>query len=396
MSRVDDLLKKLCPNGVEYKELGDVLAYEQPTKYLVKSKQYFESAATPVLTAGQTFLLGYTNESDGIYDTEDRGSVIIFDDFTTSSQWVDFPFKVKSSAMKMLSLKNQDVSLRFVFHFMKTIKYEPQNHARQWISNYSKFKIPVPPLEIQQEIVRILDKFTQLEAELEAELEARRKQYAYYRDQFFDHDSPFYKVSFLGKVGEFSRGSSFQKKHIVKAGIPCIHYGEIYTHYGICAKETKSYLASEFAKNKRLMEPGEVFIATTSENDDDLGKAVAWIGAEPVVPSNDGFVYSPVREELDPKYVSYFLSSGNFQKQKRKHITGAKVRRLSKRALESIEIPLPPLEEQRRIVAILDKFDALVNDISTGLPAEIAARRKQYEYYRDKLLSFQPAASAQQ
>lgn len=179
MIRVDELIKKLCPNGVESKNLGDVLAYEQPTKYLVKSKQYFEAAATPVLTAGQTFLLGYTNESDGIYDTEDRGPVIIFDDFTTSSQWVDFPFKVKSSAMKMLSPKNQDVSLRFVFHFMKTIKYEPQNHARQWISNYSKFKIPVPPLEIQQEIARILDKFTQLEAELEA----RRKQYAYYRDQ---------------------------------------------------------------------------------------------------------------------------------------------------------------------------------------------------------------------
>ena len=202
MSRVDDLLKKLCPNGVEYKELGDVLAYEQPTKYLVKSKQYFESAATPVLTAGQTFLLGYTNESDGIYDTEDRGSVIIFDDFTTSSQWVDFPFKVKSSAMKMLSLKNQDVSLRFVFHFMKTIKYEPQNHARQWISNYSKFKIPVPPLEIQQEIVRILDKFTQLEAELEAELEARRKQYAYYRDQLLTFPEtggvPIYFVNLAG------------------------------------------------------------------------------------------------------------------------------------------------------------------------------------------------------
>lgn len=123
MIRVDELIKKLCPNGVESKNLGDVLAYEQPTKYLVKSKQYFEAAATPVLTAGQTFLLGYTNESDGIYDTEDRGPVIIFDDFTTSSQWVDFPFKVKSSAMKMLSPKNQDVSLRFVFHFMKTIKY---------------------------------------------------------------------------------------------------------------------------------------------------------------------------------------------------------------------------------------------------------------------------------
>ena len=179
MSKIDDLIAELCPGGVEFVRLGDLLQYEQPGKYLVSSTRYDDSYPTPVLTAGQTFVLGYTDEDDGIYCASKERPVVIFDDFTTAFKWVDFPFKAKSSAMKMLKVKSSDrVSLRFVYFIMQTIKYSPQDHARQWISTYSEFPIPVPPLEIQQEIVRILDTFT----ELEAELEARRRQYAYYRD----------------------------------------------------------------------------------------------------------------------------------------------------------------------------------------------------------------------
>lgn len=382
MSRVDDLMKKLCPNGVVFEEIGAVVEIKNGKDWKTE-----RPGKIPVFGSGGQMDV-YVQEASCV-----GPSVLLPRKGSLAVQFVDVPFWNVDTVF-YTKCNPEQLDIKYFYYVMERVDLSriSTSSTRPSITQTAlkKLVIPVPPLEIQQEIARILDKFTQLEAELEAELEARRKQSAYFRDQFFDHDSPFYKASVLGKVGEFRRGSSFQKKHIVKAGIPCIHYGEIYTHYGISAKETKSYLASEFAENKRLMEPGEVFIATTSENDEDLGKAVAWIGAEPVVPSNDGFVYSPVREQLDPQYVSYFLSSGNFQNQKRKHVTGAKVRRLSKRALESIEIPLPPLEEQRRIVAILDKFDALVNDISTGLPAEIAARRKQYEYYRDKLLSFEP------
>jgi type I restriction enzyme S subunit len=181
-------LNKLCPDGVEFVELNEVLDYEQPTKYIVRSTNYDDSYTIPVLTAGQSFVLGYTNEDFGIYQATPENPVIIFDDFTTSFHWVNFGFKVKSSAMKILKPKNKEfANLRFLFHIMKNINYIPADHTRQWIEKYSKFIIPVPPLPIQQEIVRILDNFTEsiteLTAKLETELEARQKQYEYYRDK---------------------------------------------------------------------------------------------------------------------------------------------------------------------------------------------------------------------
>ncbi len=183
MPTIKQLIQQLCPDGVEYKKLGDLLNFEQPSKYIVKSTDYDNSYNIPVLTAGQTFILGYTNESKNIYTASKNDPTIIFDDFTTSFHWVDFNFKVKSSAMKMLRPKNNNINFRFVYHAMLCIRYKPKDHARHWISKYSQFSIPVPPIAIQERIVEVLDKFTTLEAELEAELEARRKQYAYYREK---------------------------------------------------------------------------------------------------------------------------------------------------------------------------------------------------------------------
>lgn len=148
------------------RELGDILLYEQPGKYIVESTEYKDSYATPVLTAGQTFILGYTDEEFGIYRASKQDPVIIFDDFTTAFKWVDFDFKVKSSAMKLLKLKDEKCSLRYIYYVMQTIEYSTTEHARQWIGKYSRIKIPVPPLEVQREIVRILDNFTELTAEL--------------------------------------------------------------------------------------------------------------------------------------------------------------------------------------------------------------------------------------
>ena len=184
MSKIEKLIAELCPEGVQFRELGSLLDYEQPGKYLVDSTAYDDIYETPVLTAGQTFILGYTDETKGIYPASPNEPVVIFDDFTTAFKWVDFPFKAKSSAMKMLTLKKSVQStLKYVYYAMQTILYAPQDHARQWIGTYSQFLIPLPPLEVQQEIVKILDAFTELESELEAELKARRQQYAYYRDR---------------------------------------------------------------------------------------------------------------------------------------------------------------------------------------------------------------------
>ncbi len=186
--RLKTLLQTLAPKGVEFRKLGEVLEYDQPNQYCVTSKEFDKSYPTPVLTAGKTFILGYTNEKDNIYQASKSSPVIIFDDFTTATQWVDFPFKVKSSAMKILLPKNPTINIRFIFFYMQTIPYNISGeHTRQWISRYSQITIPIPPLEIQQEIVKILDQFsaltTDLLAGIPAEIEARKKQYEYYREK---------------------------------------------------------------------------------------------------------------------------------------------------------------------------------------------------------------------
>ena len=190
MNPIRKMIAERCHDGVPYTRLGDLLSFEQPTPYLVGSKNYDPMYETPVLTAGQTFLLGYTNEKHGIYDASVNQPVVIFDDFTTASKWVDFPFKLKSSAAKILRSSDPSrVSLRFYYFVLQSIGFSPENHSRHWISVFSEFRVPFPPLEIQQEIVRMLDSFTELEAELEAKLEARRSQYAFYRDQLLNFES---------------------------------------------------------------------------------------------------------------------------------------------------------------------------------------------------------------
>lgn len=129
--KISKLIQELCPNGVEFKELGSLIDYEQPTKYIVKSTKYDDSFNIPVLTAGKSFILGYTNEKEDIYEANKENPVIIFDDFTTSFHWVDFNFKVKSSAMKILKIKKDvEYNFRFIYLAMSCINFIPSEHAR--------------------------------------------------------------------------------------------------------------------------------------------------------------------------------------------------------------------------------------------------------------------------
>lgn len=161
------MLEKMFPNNIkkapeirfsgftdtwEKRRLGDLLKYEQPTKYIVKSTDYNDNFATPVLTAGQSFILGYTDETNGLKYASKQDPVIIFDDFTTSSHYVDFPFKVKSSAMKILSLKDESEDFYFMYNLLKSIKYVPQSHERHWISKFSEFTVSVPAFDEQKKI----------------------------------------------------------------------------------------------------------------------------------------------------------------------------------------------------------------------------------------------------
>ncbi len=186
-------------------------------------------------------------------------------------------------------------------------------------------------------------------------------------------------------VGKFIRGGGLQKKDFTESGVGCIHYGQVYTFYGTYTNKTKSFVSEEFAKKARKAKHGNLIIATTSENDEDVCKAVAWLGEEEIAVSSDACFYS---HKLDPKFVAYFFQTEQFQKQKRPFITGAKVRRVNADDIAKIKIPVPSPEEQERIASILDKFDMLTTSISEGLPKEIELRTKQYAYYRDLLLTF--------
>ncbi len=193
----------------------------------------------------------------------------------------------------------------------------------------------------------------------------------------------------MGEIGKFTRGRRFTKDDYVPDGIGCIHYGDIYTQYGTSAMRTVSHVRADLASTLRFAQSGDLVIAAVGETVEDVGKAVAWLGDDEVAVHDDCFVF---HHSLNPKFVSYFFQTKAFHAEKNKFVARAKVKRLSGESLAKLAIPVPPLEEQERIVAILDQFDALVNDLSSGLPAEIKARRQQYQHYRDRLLSFKEAA----
>ena len=185
----------------------------------------------------------------------------------------------------------------------------------------------------------------------------------------------------LGDVGTFIRGSGLQKADLTDEGVPAIHYGQIHTHYGTWADSTKSFVSPTVAVRLRRAKPGDLVIATTSEDDAAVAKATAWIGTGEVAVSGDAYIY---RHILAPRYVAYFFQSEQFQSQKQRHITGTKVRRISGDAMAKIRIPVPPREVQEEIVRVLDVFQS----VEAELEAELDSRWLQYAHYRDVLLTF--------
>ncbi len=208
--------------------LGDIINYEQPTEYIVDSDDYNDEYKTPVLTAGKSFILGYTNEKEGAYN---KLPVIIFDDFTTASKFVTFPFKVKSSAMKLLTPKTKEVDLKFVFWLMQTIKVDSTTHKRYYLSNYQHIKIHLPPLQTQQKIVSILEKAEKAK-EWRKDADELTKDYlkSVFMEMFGDpaKNPQRFKIEIMSdllaqnregtKCGPF--GSALKKEEYVQNGVP--------------------------------------------------------------------------------------------------------------------------------------------------------------------------------
>ena len=381
MNKIERMLQELCPEGVEYRKLGEVLDYEQPTKYIVKDTGYDDSYQTPVLTAGQSFILGYTNEQNGIYEASKDNPTIIFDDFTCSFHWVDFSFKVKSSAMKMLRpINGKRISFKYVYYAMACIGFIPIDHARHWISKYSLFEIPVPPLPIQEEIVRILDHFTELTAELQAELQARQEQYEYYRNRLltFDKESvTWMKMSEIGEICMCKRIMKHQTNS--NSGIP-------FYKIGTFGKKADAYISNElyeeYKKNYSFPRKGEILISASGT----IGRTIIYDGKPAYFQDSNIIWISNDERKVLNKFLYYCYQIAEWKTE------GGTIKRLYNANLAKMKIAVPPLSDQQRIVAILDKFETLVNDLTQGLPAEIAAVQEQYEYYRNKLLTFKRIA----
>ncbi|WP_339070982.1 restriction endonuclease subunit S [Fusobacterium animalis] len=389
MSKLDELIKELCPNGVEYKELGEYLNYIQPTKYIVESTDYKDEYNIPVLTAGQTFILGYTDEIKGIYEAGMENPVIIFDDFTGSMHWINFKFKIKSSAMKIIIPRaNVSLNFKYFYYLLRNIKYSSETHTRLWISVFSKFLVPVPPLEVQNEIVKILDDYTKflekLKEKLNEELIARKNQYSWYRDYLLKFENKIKTVK-LGDISSIVRGASPRpiSNYITfeEDGVNWIKIGDVNPESKYVEK-TKEKITLEGAKKSRIVKKGDLILSNSMS----FGRPYI-VNQKGCI--HDGWILiSDYQTSYSTDFLYYLLTSNKVQKYMRDNVISGTVQNLNTDIVKNIEIPLLSLEVQKRIVEVLDNFEKICNDLNIGLPAEIEARQKQYEFYRNFLLTF--------
>jgi type I restriction enzyme S subunit len=414
VSKVLALIAELCPGGVPRKALGDLGTIFGG----LTGKTKFD------FTDGNSRFVSYVNVygnpatdlgADNYVRIEPgerqralkRGDIL----FTGSSETpedvamtsvvtgeVDEPLYLNSFCIGFRSDDPELFDPDFAKHLFRSVEMRKQ--LRRTASGVTRFnvskarlakvEIPLLPTAVQREVAGILDSYQALERELALnlsdELAARRRQYAYHRESLITAAGSASEPVPMSDLGKFIRGRRFTKNDVVEAGIPAIHYGEIYTHYGTSASDVITNVRPELASQLRYAQPGDVVIAAVGETVEDVAKAVAWLGDVPVAIHDDTFLF---RSELNPKYVSYVLQTSAFHSQKSKHVTRAKVKRLSGESLGKIAIPTPPLAEQERIVDILDRLQASVNDLTAALPAEREARRTQYEYCRDRLLTFE-------
>lgn len=384
MSRLDKLIQELCPCGIETISICDIADYEQPTKYIVESTDYNDAFETPVLTAGQTFILGYTNETNGIYEASKDYPVIIFDDFTGAFKWVDFPFKIKSSAIKIITAKD-NVSIRYLYHLMGFLNYTSTEHKRLWISIYSKFEVALPPMEVQQEIVRLLDDFTAKTAELQTELnkeyEARKKQYEYYRDNLLLHNSHSKEVK-LGEVATIGDGLHSTPKYDDNGSYYFINGNNIKNGALYLTSNTKRCSESEYSKHKKYIPKSTVMMSINGT----IG-SVGIYNNEPII-LGKSIAYFITTEQLSDKFLYHYLQTSKSSTYFRNHVTGSTIKNLGLKALRDFQIYLPPIIDQKSIIRKLDEYESMSEGLQSKISSEIESRQKQYECYRDKLLTF--------
>ena len=433
MSKLKELIGRLCPNGVPYKSLGEIceikgrIGFRGYTRKDIVLENKGALSLSPsniidnVVTYRNSTYISWEKYEESpeikVYNND-----VIFAKTASVGKCAiikDLPCEATINP-QLIVLKNIKVSPDYLNYILQDARF--QNEVKKLtgigsVPNISQtalagISIPVPPIEVQEEIVKILDRFSDYAAELQAELQARKEQYEYYRNLLLtfnpsacgcgtDDEQEIENVTIwkgynyeitwktMGEIGKFIRGKRFVRTDIMDKGIPCIHYGDMYTHYGLYATETPGFLNDEISKKMRFAEPNDVVIVAAGENKDDLGNALAWLGSKPAAVHDACFIF---KSDMFPNYLSHVCRTRNYHKQVRIFANEAKICSVSGADLSKVIIPVPPYELQVKIANILDRFETLVNDLIQGLPAEIAAVKEQYEYYRNKLLTFKQLA----
>lgn len=397
MSRIDEMIQRLCPDGVEYKKLGEVAEIGTGSSntqdqvengdypFYVRSSEVKRSATyefdeTAIITAGDGEVGKVFHFAEGKYALHQRA------------------YRVHVTSSELMP--------RFCYWYMvgRFRGYVEMKACSATVMSLRKpmfleFPIPVPPLDIQHEVVRVLDSFAELEAELEAELkaelEARKAQYAHYRDELLSCESleamAGCEISIV-KVGElldFKNGIS-KSREFFGRGVPIVNYVDVYKRNGFNSGSLKGRVDADSSEQARYdVKRGDVFFTRTSETQEEIGIAAAALEDIPGAVFS-GFVLRgrPRGGSLLPEYCKYCFSSSSVRNQIIRHSSLTTRALTNGKSLSKVVIPVPPLFVQRQVVDIFDRFESLETSLTDCLPAEIEARREQYEYYRDKLLDF--------
>lgn len=369
---------------VEWKKLGEVANL---VRGKVISKDFIrDNAGIYPVYSSQTAndgVLGYIDSYmfDGDFLT-----------WTTDGAYAGTIFRRKgrfniTNVCGLIDIKDQRLLQDYLYYWLsliaKSYVQEGMGNPKLMSNVASIILIPIPSLSEQQRIVSILDTFTSSISNLKQQIEERRKQYEYERDLLLDLEGKEgVEMKKLGEVGVFIRGNGIQKADFVEEGYSCIHYGQIHARYGFSAKEAISKIEESLYKKCKKAKTGDVILATTSEDAEGVAKPFVWLGEEDVAVSGDAFIY---HHNQIGKFMGYQFLTRKFMQFKVKYATGAKVVRISGDNMAKFEIPLPPLSTQSRIVSILDTFEQSISN----LEEQLAMREKQYEYYRNQLLTFE-------
>lgn len=385
MSHLANLIAELCPRGVEFIPVG-VASKTVRMPGQVKRQDYGLGSRFPIVDQSLDFIAGHTDEEDRVADV---GQVVVFGDHTRVVKFVDFPFAQGADGIRVLQAAH-GLTTKWLFHCLSHLDIPSRGYNRHW-TVVRDLRIPVPPDAVQDEIVQVLDTFQSLDRHLKAELDARTQQYTHYRDSLLAFGSTRVRRSRLSELGSLYSGLTGKTKSDFQHGdTPYVPYMGVFSNLSVDTRP-KTLVKVGATERQNRLKLGDVLFTMSSENLDEVGMASA-VTVEPEGPlylNSFCFGFRPRDPALlNPEFAKHLFRSAAIRTQIIKTANGVTRINISKERFREIEIPVPSPAEQARLAGLLDRFEELVND-STGLPAEIKARQAQYEYYRDKLLTFE-------